>query len=78
MRNYKADTVAIRKIMADKGITTVVELSKISGVNRNTLGKVLDGTIQPSSDVMDKLVKGLDIEPQDAGLIFFKLDLRGA
>ena len=76
MRNYRTDTVALKKIMAEKGIETILELSGKTGVHRNTLGKVLDGTIQPSSEVMDKLVSGLEIKPERAGKIFFTINLR--
>lgn len=73
---YTTDKDAIRKIMIDKGIRTVSELSKLSGINRNTLGKVLNGEIQPSADVMYKLVSCLDISPEEAGNIFFSHNLR--
>lgn len=78
MRKYRTDVVALRKIMAEKGINTIIELSEKTGVNRNTLGKVLDGTIQPSSEVMDRLVFGLEIAPEKAGRVFFTMDLRSA
>ena len=64
--------------MVENGIDTILELSERTGVHRNTLGKVLDGTIQPSSEVMDKLVSGLEIEPERAGKIFFAINLRNA
>lgn len=73
---YKADIKEIKKIMIDRGIDTVIELSEKTGVNRNTLSQVLSGVTQPSSDVMDKLVAALEIEPERAGHIFFSLDLR--
>lgn len=76
MRRYKTDVIELRKIMAEKNIKTIVELSEKSGINRNTLGKILDGAIQPSSEVMDRLVFTLDIEPANAGRIFFVPDLR--
>ncbi len=76
MSIYKTDTVAIRKRMIEKNIKTITELSERTGVNRNTLSKVLSGESQPSSEVMEKLVFGLDFTPQEAGPIFFVLDLR--
>ena len=78
MRRYKTDVVELRKMMAEKGINTILELSKMSGMNRNTLGKILDGSIQPSSDAMDRLVYTLEIQPEKAGRIFFMVDLRNA
>lgn len=78
MRRYKTDIIELRKLMAEKGIKTILELSEKSGINRNTLGKILDGTIQPSSDAMDRLVYTLEIHPEKAGKIFFMIDLRTA
>lgn len=73
---YKTDIKEIKKIMIDRGIGTMTELSEKSGINRNTLSQVLSGESQPSSDVMDKLVSALNIEPEKAGHIFFSLNLR--
>lgn len=70
------DTIAIKKIMVEKGFKTINSLANESGINRTTLGKVLDGKIQPSSDVMFKLVETLDISASEAGEIFFATDLR--
>ncbi len=72
------DTAALKKLMIDNGIKTTKELSERSGVNRNTLAQVVNGKIQPSADVMQKLVMCLNIEPQTAGCIFFKRNLRTA
>lgn len=77
-RKRATDTVAIKKLMIERGFKTINSLATESGVNRTTLGKVLDGKIQPSSDVMIKLVETLDIPADDAGKIFFALDLRTA
>lgn len=68
---YKTDTNAIKKIMIDKGINTISELSEKANIHRNTLGKILKGKIQPSSDVMYKLVECLNMTPDQAGMIFF-------
>ena len=67
----RTNTTELRKLMAEKGIITVLELSEITGINRRTLGKVLRGEIQPSADVMYKLAEGLEISPEIAGKIFF-------
>lgn len=69
-RTYRTDNIEIRKLMIEKGIDTIVDLSEKTGINRNTLSKVVNGEIQPSSDVMDKLVSVLDIPPEKAGYIF--------
>lgn len=72
---FKTDYIELRKIMAEKEIKTVKELAEKSGVNRNTLADVLNGKVQPSSDVMQKLVISLEINPEKAGSIFFNRDL---
>lgn len=73
---YMCDTVELRKAMAEKKIKTVKKLSDISEVNRNTLGKVVNGEEQPSAAVMYKLVDALDLVPERAGIIFFSRNLR--
>ena len=73
---YMCDTVELRKAMAEKKIKTVKKLSDLSEVNRNTLGKVVNGEEQPSAAVMYKLVDALDLVPERAGIIFFSRNLR--
>ena len=75
---YKTDHIELRKIMAEKEVKTIKELSAKSGVNRNTLSQVFNGEKQPSSEVMEKLVAALEIEPERAGRIFFSRSLRTA
>ncbi len=71
----KTNVKELRKEMAEKGITTIMELSVETGVSRATLGKILRGEIQPSSDVMYKLAEGLNLSPERAGKIFFAENL---
>ncbi len=73
---YKTDSLTLKKLMLDRGITTILQLSSMSGINRNTLSHILDGKIQPSAVAMKKLVATLMIPPEQAGQIFFGLDLR--
>ena len=70
------DTVAIKKIMAERGFKTISSLADKAGINRNTLGKVIDGKAQPSSDTMFRLVDTLGISAAKAGEIFFAVNLR--
>lgn len=76
MNIYKTDYKELKKHMIENDIKTIVELSKKTGVGRNTLAKVLEGKEQPSSDTMEKLVFVLKIPPQTAGNIFFGTHLR--
>lgn len=73
---YKTDVIEIKKIMVEKGFDTIKSLSSKAGIDRNTLGKILSGEVQPSSEVMDKLVFTLKIPPNKAGMIFFNNSLR--
>lgn len=75
-RNFQTDTIALKKLALDCGIETCTELARRSGVNRNTLGKIWNGKEQPTSDVMYKLAACLNMSSTQAGLIFFKDNLR--
>ena len=75
MLQRTADTNAIKKLMIDNGLNTIKDLSEASGVDRNTLGEVLRGAIQPSAVVMEKLIYALDIPLSSAGMIFFSNNL---
>lgn len=75
-RIYKTDVIELKKIMVEQGLDKIVDLSEASGIDRNTLAKVVGGEIQPSSMVMDKLVLALSIQPEKAGKIFFTQNLR--
>ena len=65
------DVKALKKLMIDKDIQTITELSEKTGVNRNTLSDVMNEKAQPSADVMMKLCDALEMEPAMAGNIFF-------
>ncbi len=73
---YKTDVIALKKKMIDRNIPTIVSLSEATGINRNTLSGVMRGKVQPSAEVMRKLVAVLDIPPEEAGKIFFSPNLR--
>lgn len=76
MTRFAVDTVALRKAMIDKGFFTISALSSATNVSRNTIGKVLDGTIRPSVDVMDKISSVLELSSENSGAIFFAEELR--
>lgn len=78
MRHYKTDTVALRKLMIDAGHNTISELAKASGIDRTTMGKIINGKAQPSAEQMDKLVLSLNMDPGIAGSVFFTQNLRNA
>ena len=74
--NYSVDTIALKKIMVDKGLEKIIDLSNASNIDRNTLSRVLSGDAKPSTTVIEKLMCALDIPPEKAGLIFFNSNLR--
>ena len=78
MRHYKTDTVALRKLMIDAEYDTISDLAKTAGIDRTTLGKIINGKTQPSADQMDKLVVALNMDSRTAGSVFFTKNLRDA
>lgn len=75
-RKYITNTIELKKRMIECNINTTKALSEVSGVNRITLGKILKGTIQPTTYVIDKLMAALNIQQNEAGSIFFSTNLR--
>lgn len=73
--NRITDIIALKKIMIDNQINTITELSDLTKINRNTLSKILKGKIQPSARDMYKIVEILQINPEQAGKIFFSYSL---
>ena len=65
------DTAKLRYYMAKGGCRSAADLVKVTGVNRNTISGVMNGTVLPSSDVMDKIIVGLNIPLSEAGGVFF-------
>lgn len=76
--SYSVNTVELKKLMIEKGIETIGELAEKSGVGRDTVSGVVNGKIRPSTAVMEKIMIALDIEPTNAGVIFFVPNLRNA
>lgn len=68
---YRVDTIALKKRMVEQGLERITDLSKASSVDRNTLSKVLNGNVKPSTTVIEKLMVALNISPDLAGKIFF-------
>lgn len=73
---YCVDIIALRKLMIDKGIDTIKDLSNKSGVDRNALSKILKGEIRPSATAMDGISMALEMNPETTGKIFFATNLR--
>ena len=73
---YKTDVKELKKLMVERNIDTITELSTVTGVGRDTLSKVLAGKVNPSFEVMAKIASSLEMAPETAGRIFFAKDLR--
>lgn len=72
----KTDVIALQKLMIEKGYRTITSLAAASGVNRTTLGDILNEKAQPTYKAMMKLVMALDMSESQAGCIFFATTLR--
>lgn len=64
--------------MIENGYTTIGDFAKDANINRDTVAAILKGERRPSTSVMEKFMISLNIEPCNAGLIFFMPDLRNA
>lgn len=72
---YMVDTQELRKAMIDADLTTAVRLAEASGVDRNTIGAILNGKIKPSAPVIEKIAKALSLTGEGIGCIFFSQKL---
>lgn len=68
---YYVDTQELRKAMIDANITTAVSLAEASGVDRNTIGSILNKKIKPSAAVIEKIAGALSLDGESIGRIFF-------
>ena len=75
MAKRKTDTIELKKIMVEKRLDTIQALSEASGISRNTLGPIINGNKNPTSEVIYKLISTLEIPPTKAGEIFFGTNL---
>jgi len=72
---YEVDIIELKKLMIEKGYSTIGDLSDASGVDRNTASEVINGKKYPSSMVMSKLGTALEMNSGQMGSIFFKVKL---
>lgn len=68
----------LRIYIAKAGFEKIADLSKASGINRKTIGEVLSGKANPSTNTINKLIDCLNIPFDKAGYVFFNTDLRNA
>lgn len=75
-QKYRVDIIELKKIMVEQGLEKIIDLSAASNVDRNTISKIMNEEIKPSTAVIEKLMIALKIPPEKAGIIFFKPNLR--
>ena len=68
---YSVDIKELKKAMIDADLDEIKKLSEVTDINRNTLGDVLNGKIIPSTDVIMRLAKALNLTSTRLGEIFF-------
>lgn len=68
---YCVNVQELRKAMIDANLTTILSLSEVSGVDRNTIGLILNEKIRPSATVIEKLATALSLNGDSIGHIFF-------
>lgn len=72
---YEVDIIELKKLMVEKNCEKIGDLSEASGVDRNTIGEILNNKKSPSTMVMAKIGKALGMDSQQMGSIFFKVKL---
>lgn len=50
----------LKSLMVQRGITTALELSRVTGISRRSIDLILGGTRLPSAVTLAKLADGLD------------------
>lgn len=58
---YRVNVAELKKAMIDSGFSKVKDLSQATGIDRNTLGKILNEKAIPSSRAMYALVSTLNL-----------------
>jgi len=69
---YEVDCKELKKLMIDHDIATTAAFAKVTGVNRDTLSKILDGKLFPTYHVIAGIAKAMKMDSQQIGSIFFK------
>lgn len=68
--SYRVDTIELQKIMIEKGFDTIGKLAEAADLDRNTVSEVVKGKKRPSTAVIEKLMKALEMSNSIAGPIF--------
>ena len=70
---YTINTTELKKAMLDCGIKTNKQLSEITGINRNTIGDLMNGKLKPTMGVIYNIANALNLTSERAGNIFLVL-----
>ena len=73
--SYGVDSQELRKAMIDADIITITALAEVSGVDRNTIGAILNDKTRPNATVIEKIAGALSLSGEDIGRIFFRKKL---
>ena len=73
--SYRVDAQELRKAMIDANLPTIVSLAEASGVDRNTIGSILNENSKPSASVIEKIAAALSLDGDRIGRIFFSSEL---
>lgn len=76
MQEYKVNINELYNIARRAGCKNKTEIAIKMHMNRNTVGKVLEGKELPSSTFMYKFIAAFDVSEKDAGPLFFNKHLR--
>lgn len=77
MSEYIVDTIALKKLMIEKGYNSNTAFATALGFDRNVVGSVVSGKKRPSVGLMDRMVSVLGMDAKTAGAVFFAANLRG-
>jgi DNA-binding XRE family transcriptional regulator len=69
---YEVDCKELKKLMIDHDIATNTAFAELTGVNRDTIAKILDGKLFPTYKVIADIAKAMKMDSQQIGSIFFK------
>lgn len=70
---FEVDCKELKKLMIDHDIENNTIFSEMTGIDRGTIAKLLDGKVLPTYRVIESIAKALKMDSQQIGSIFFKL-----
>lgn len=69
---FEVDSKELKKLMIDHDIANNIAFAEKTGIDRNTIAKILDGKMLPTYRVITGIAKALSMDSQQIGSIFFK------